>query len=155
MNNKKIDINEFDELYQGWLEKFKDNILLKKIAQELKDGLPDEKVQHEIKTLFNLLHSRTILNEKSMGEKSLIGVLPRNLAIDGRDSTQHLVKHFTSFALELFSDYLKEKVDAGELTAEEMEEQFRSSEHITQAISDAVNQNNHDVMEECKRSRSK
>jgi len=154
MANQNANINEFQEVYKLWLLEFKDNILLKKIAQNLKDGLPDEKVQHELQTLFNLLHSRIILNEKSLGEKSLIGVLPRNLAIDGRESTQQLVKHFTNFAIELFSDHLKEKVGSGEMTADAMDEKFKSSEHITQAISEAVNQNNHDVMEEWKRSRS-
>ena len=146
MSTKEFNFNAFDDVYQAWLLEFKDNILLKKIAQDLKGGVPDEKVQHELASIFNLLHSRVILKEKSLGEKSLVGVLPRSLALDGRESTKQLLKSFTSFVIELFASILRKLINAGELTDEGMNEQIKSCDHILQAIDEAVNQDDKKVI---------
>jgi hypothetical protein len=153
VTTKKINFNEYNDVYKVWLLEFTDNIILKKITHNLDKGALDEKVWLEFQTVFNLLHSRVILNEKSLGEKSLVDILPRSLAIDGRESTKQLLKNFTNFVMELFTSKLSEKVKSGELTNDGMNEQIKSSDHILQAIAEAVNQDDQKVIAEWKKSK--
>lgn len=145
-NQGDLNAVNFEEVYATWIAVFKVNPSYTPLAQSFVNNKPDDSVYDLLVSVFHLFRGRLIEGEPALGEKAIVKSLPMVLAIDGRESTKHIVQNFSKVAVVALIDHLKAQMAIGKLSQEELAPRVQSVGHIFNSIQDAVTQDDQKVL---------